>query len=100
MPDVSSATPKRRKSSPDYGAIHHWGLALNNIHCADQIDPHKLSEHGQSDYRASGDVRLLAALLRCGECIEIDQLWIVRIGIGVGPSAAMNVHKGLHTPGI
>src|SRR5260370_17906031 len=35
-----------------------------------------------------------------GERIEIDELRIVRIGIAIELSAAMNVHQGLHTPGI
>ena len=42
----------------------------------------------------------LGALLPCGERIEIDELRIVVIGFATEPSAAMNVHQGLHTPGI
>ena len=42
----------------------------------------------------------LGALLRCGERIEIDDLRIVLMGNAIGPSAAMNMHQGLHTPGI
>jgi len=48
----------------------------------------------------SRNIGLGALLLLCGERIEIDELRIVRIGIAVEPSAAMNVHQGLHTPGI
>jgi hypothetical protein len=32
--------------------------------------------------------------------IEIDELRIVLMGIALESSAAMNVHQGLHTPGI
>jgi hypothetical protein len=35
-----------------------------------------------------------------GEQIEIDKLRIFAIGVAWGPSAAMYVHQGLHTPGI
>jgi hypothetical protein len=42
----------------------------------------------------------LGALLLCGERIEIDELRIVLTGIASKPFAAMNVHQGLHTPGI
>jgi hypothetical protein len=41
-----------------------------------------------------------ALLLLRGERIEIDELRIVVMGIAIEPSAAMNVHQGLHTPGI
>ena len=41
-----------------------------------------------------------ALLLLCGERIEIDDLRIVLMWIAIGPSAAMNMHQGLHTPGI
>jgi len=39
-------------------------------------------------------------LVLCGKRIEIDELWIVRAGLAVGPFAAMKVNQGLHTPGI
>src|SRR5947199_7934713 len=41
-----------------------------------------------------------ALLFPCGERIEIDELRIVWMGIAVELSAAMDVHQGLHTPGI
>jgi hypothetical protein len=37
---------------------------------------------------------------RCGDRIEIDELRIVRMGISIQLSAAMNLHQGLHTLGI
>jgi hypothetical protein len=48
----------------------------------------------------SRNICLGALLLLCGERIEIDDLRIVLMGIAIGPSAAMNMHQGLHTPGI
>ena len=50
--------------------------------------------------RRSRNVGLGALLLRCGERIEINELRIVLMEIAIGPSSAMNVHQGLHTPRI
>jgi len=49
---------------------------------------------------ASGNVGPSALDFPGGERIEIDELRIVVMGIAMEPSAAMDVHQGLHTPGI
>ena len=48
----------------------------------------------------SRNIGLGALLLLCGERIEIDDPGIILTGIAIEPSAAMNVHQGLHTSGI
>jgi hypothetical protein len=48
----------------------------------------------------SRNIGLGSLPLLCDERIEIDELRIVLIGIAMEPSAAMNVHQGLHTPSI
>jgi predicted CoA-binding protein len=48
----------------------------------------------------SSDVGLLACLFRIGKGIEIDELRIVPISLGLQAAAAMNVHQGLHAPRI
>src|SRR6266404_8208165 len=52
------------------------------------------------DHPRSRNIGSGTLLLPCGERIEIDELRVVRIGIAIELSAAMNVHQGLHTPGI
>src|SRR5258707_13617686 len=52
------------------------------------------------DHPRSRNIGSGTLLPACGERIEIDELRIGRIGIAIELSAAMNVHQGLHTPGI
>ena len=62
--------------------------------CAPLADP---VDH---DSPRSRHIGLGALVLFRGECIEINELRIVRIGIAIELPAAMNVYQGLHTPGI
>src|SRR5258708_31263324 len=52
------------------------------------------------DHPRSRNIGSGTLLLPCGERIEIDELRVVRIGVAIELSAAMNGHQGLHTPGI
>jgi hypothetical protein len=48
----------------------------------------------------SRDIGLDILLLSCGERVEIDALRIVVREVTMNPSTAMNVHQGLHAPGV
>ena len=65
-----------------------------------QDRPRRRHPRGGGSYPRSGNIGLGALLLPRGERIEIDQLRIVLFGIAMESSAAMNVHQGLHPPGI
>jgi hypothetical protein len=66
----------------------------------DTLRPMPWAHPERTPLPGSRDVGLGALLLLCGERIEIDELKIVAWGIAIEPSAAMNVHQGLHTPRI
>src|SRR5258708_30260591 len=52
------------------------------------------------DHPRSRNIGSGALLPARGQRVEIDELRIVPIGVALELSAAMNVHQGLHTPGI
>ena len=81
-----------------------WSLRFANASSSCHLDslpaPSWQTLEPQDTKGSRSIVGLRALLLMGGESIEVDQPWIVGIGRRLELPTTMNLHQGLHAPGV